>query len=95
MFDIMKLRAIPTEHLESLNRAVVAEIKARRALKQMSAARSLVVGQKVKFFARKNQRTVNAVVTQINRVSAHVDEVDANGAVLCKWRVPPSMLTPI
>ncbi len=91
MIDAQRLRAVPTEDLRNLNHLVVAELKHRRAMEQAMTARNFKIGDAVKFFSTKRGDTVRGFITQVNRVTVHLEERGLGG-VICKWRVAPSLL---
>ena len=92
MIPIEKLRAIPTENLMALNRAVVDEIKHRRSMEAQRKVRAFVPGQ-LATFQSKYGYPVRIRITQINRVTVSGDEVDSAGnRTFRTWRVHPSAL---
>tara|TARA_R100001530_G_scaffold90953_2_gene63201 strand:+ start:343 stop:618 length:276 start_codon:yes stop_codon:yes gene_type:complete len=65
---------------------VVSAVRSRRDMLQIRAKAQFRVGDRVKFFSRRNQEDVEGTVHKINRKKIQVSV----GAVT--WTVPPTML---
>jgi hypothetical protein len=91
MIPAAKLREISSERLEELNRAVVAELRYRYAVKQREAMREFRIGQKVQWYSEKRGGMVQIVITDFNRKTITGKETMPGGRT-CTWRVAPSML---
>lgn len=88
---LSEIRSIdPSELTDTEISSIFDTYKTVFAVKQSSAARSLSVGDHVKFKTRSGE-TFFATVEKFNRKTVSVTEINGWGS----WRVSPSMLTPI
>ena len=76
---IMQLEADDIEH-------IVSAIRTRREMLSLQAKAQFRIGDRVKFFSRRNQEDVVGTVHKINRKKIQVTV----GAIT--WTVPPTML---
>ena len=76
---IMQMDADDIEH-------VVTAIRSRREMLSIRAKAQFRIGDRVKFFSRRNQEEVEGTVHKINRKKIQVSV----GAIT--WTVPPTML---
>ena len=76
---IMQMEADDIEH-------VVNAVRSRRDMLQIRAKAQFRVGDRVKFFSRRNQEDVEGTVHKINRKKIQVT------CGIYTWTVPPTML---
>ena len=79
MNTIMQMDADDIEH-------VVSAVRSRREMLSIKAKAQFRIGDRVKFFSRKNQEEIEGTVHKINRKKIQVSV----GAIT--WTVPPTML---
>jgi hypothetical protein len=95
--DLAKLNQLSTETLRQLNSNIVVVLRHRQAQTQITAGSKLRVGGKATFTDRSG-RQITVIVEKINVKTANCTQVDADSGrriESAKWRVAPTLLTPV